>query len=235
MSDVEVVRSKDAEVHFRGSRCIHSRNCVLGRPDVFVPNVDGEWIHPENATAEEVAELAHNCPSGAIEYARLDGGKEETPPVVNLVRIRENGPYAFHAELVIEGHENVGYRRVLCRCGASQNKPFCDGSHHASGFKATGEANSGEMATLAARNGAQRRAQDHAAAQRIAQDRRLARNRLGYRRDACQNAEDVSLPLRTFVEQAVLRRHSRKDRLHRGLISISRRSLRVVSACRISR
>jgi CDGSH-type Zn-finger protein/uncharacterized Fe-S cluster protein YjdI len=153
MSDVEVARSKDVEIRFHGQRCIHSRHCVLGRPDVFVPNVDGDWIHPENATAEEVAELAHNCPSGAILYARLDGGKEETPPVVNLVRIRENGPYAFHADLVIEGQEDVGFRRVLCRCGASQNKPFCDGSHHASGFKATGEANSGEMATLSVRNG----------------------------------------------------------------------------------
>jgi CDGSH-type Zn-finger protein/uncharacterized Fe-S cluster protein YjdI len=153
MSDVEIARSEDVEVRFHGKRCIHSRNCVLDRPDVFVPNVEGEWIHPEAATAEDVAEIAHNCPSGAIQYARLDGGPQESPPIVNLVRVRENGPYAFHAELVIEGEQDVGYRRVLCRCGASQDKPFCDGSHHASGFKATGEANSGEMATLVARNG----------------------------------------------------------------------------------
>jgi CDGSH-type Zn-finger protein/uncharacterized Fe-S cluster protein YjdI len=151
--DVEIVRSKDVEVRFHGHRCIHSRNCVLGRPDVFVPNVEGEWIHPEAATAEEVAELAHNCPSGAIQYQRLDGGRQESPPTVNQVRVLENGPYFFHAELIIEGHADVGYRRVLCRCGASKTKPFCDASHHESGFKATGEANHGEMATLAARNG----------------------------------------------------------------------------------
>jgi CDGSH-type Zn-finger protein/uncharacterized Fe-S cluster protein YjdI len=153
MSDVDVVRSKDVEVQFHGSRCIHSRNCVLDRPDVFVPNVEGEWIHPEAATAAEVAEIAHNCPSGAIQYTRLDGGGQESPPVVNLVRVRENGPYAFHAELAIEGESDVGYRRVLCRCGASKDKPFCDGSHHDVGFRATGEANHGEMATLAVRNG----------------------------------------------------------------------------------
>jgi CDGSH-type Zn-finger protein/uncharacterized Fe-S cluster protein YjdI len=153
MSDVEMARSKDAEVQFHGKRCIHARNCVLGRPDVFVPNVEGEWIHPEAATAEEVAELAHSCPSGAIQYARFDGVEQESAPVVNTMRVRENGPYAFHAELVIEGQSDVGFRRVLCRCGASQNKPFCDGTHHAAGFKATGEANTGEMAALTVRNG----------------------------------------------------------------------------------
>ena len=120
MSDVEIVRSQDVEVRFYGPRCIHSRNCVLGRPDVFVPNVEGEWIHPEAANAEEVAEIAHNCPSGAIQYARLDGGKQESPPVVNTVRVLENGPYVFHAELVIAGESDVGFRRVLCRCGASR-------------------------------------------------------------------------------------------------------------------
>jgi CDGSH-type Zn-finger protein/uncharacterized Fe-S cluster protein YjdI len=151
--DVEIVRSPDVEVRFHGPRCIHSRNCVLGRPDVFVPNVEGEWIHPEAATAEEVAEIAHNCPSGAIQYARLDGAKQESPPVVNIVRVLENGPYAFHAELVIEGASDVGFRRVLCRCGASRSKPFCDASHHESGFRATGEANHGETAALAFRNG----------------------------------------------------------------------------------
>ena len=153
MSDVEIVRSKDVEIQFHGKRCIYSCHCVLDCFDVFVLNVEGEWIHPEAASADEVAEIAHNCPSGAIQYTRLDGGKQETPPVVNLVHVREDGPYAFHAELEIEGEPNFGYRATLCRCGASKTKPFCDKSHDAAGFKATGEANSGEMATLAERNG----------------------------------------------------------------------------------
>ena len=153
MSDVETARSKEVEIRFHAKRCIHSRHCVLDRPDVFVPNVEGEWIYPEAASAAEVAEIAHNCPSGAIQYARLDGGKNEVPPVVNLVRVLENGPYAFHAELQIEGAPDFGYRATLCRCGASKTKPFCDKSHEAADFKATGEANPGEMATLVARNG----------------------------------------------------------------------------------
>jgi CDGSH-type Zn-finger protein/uncharacterized Fe-S cluster protein YjdI len=154
--DAEIVAGRDVEVRFHGKRCIHSRNCVLGRPDVFVPNVEGAWIHPENATAAEVAELAHNCPSGAIQYRRLDGGSEESPPKVNQVRVLENGPYFFHAELVIDGDPDVGCRRVLCRCGASQSKPFCDARHHEAHFTATGEANHGDMEMLATRNGSLR-------------------------------------------------------------------------------
>ena len=153
MSEPEIVRSEVVEIRFHGKHCIHARNCVLGRPDVFVPNVDGEWIHPDAATAAEVAELAHNCPSGAIQYARLDGERQEAPPLVNTVRVLENGPYAFHAELAIEGAPDAGYRRVLCRCGASKTKPFCDASHHEAVFRATGEANRGEMAGLSVRNG----------------------------------------------------------------------------------
>ncbi|MEQ1801443.1 MAG: CDGSH iron-sulfur domain-containing protein [Gammaproteobacteria bacterium] len=149
---VEEARGKRAVIRFEAGKCIHSRNCVLGRPDVFVPNVQGEWIFPDRATPDEVAELAHNCPSGAIQYDRLDGGPGETGPVVNTVHVRENGPLAIHAPLQIAG-QPAGYRATLCRCGASKNKPFCDGSHSGAGFAATGEPATQESKPLAVRNG----------------------------------------------------------------------------------
>ena len=49
---------------------------------MFVPNVEGEWIHPERATPDEVATLALNCPSGAITYERFDGVENERAPLV---------------------------------------------------------------------------------------------------------------------------------------------------------
>jgi CDGSH-type Zn-finger protein/uncharacterized Fe-S cluster protein YjdI len=136
----------------RGERCIHSRNCVLDRPDVFVPNAPGAWVHPDNATPDEIAALAANCPSGAISYLRLDGAEAEKPPLVNTVHIRENGPLAFHAELDIAGDRSA-FRATLCRCGASKNKPYCDNSHVAAGFAASGEPPTKESAPLARRDG----------------------------------------------------------------------------------
>jgi CDGSH-type Zn-finger protein/uncharacterized Fe-S cluster protein YjdI len=148
---IEIVNGKQARILFDAAKCIHSRHCVLGRPDVFVPNVKGEWIYPDRATPAEVAELAHNCPSGAIRYELVDGGGETAPPV-NTAHVRENGPLAFSAELKISGAA-AGYRATLCRCGASRNKPFCDGSHTAASFTASGEPVTGEKAKLEIRNG----------------------------------------------------------------------------------
>lgn len=149
----EVVRGSAAVIRFDAKRCIHSRYCVLSRPDVFVPNVEGEWIYPDRATVAEVAELAHQCPSGAIQAERPDGSTLEAAPIVNTVRLRENGPLAFHAPIEINGAAQ-GFRLTLCRCGASVNKPFCDGSHSKAAFVASGEVAALASEPLLQRDGA---------------------------------------------------------------------------------
>ena len=148
----ETIRGKHVTILFDGERCIHSRNCVLTHPDVFVPNVDGEWIHPDAQSVEAVVLTARMCPSGAIRYQRHDGGEEEPAPIVNTVRVRENGPLAFNAPLRIAG-EDAGPRRTLCRCGLSKHKPYCDNSHIEGGFHASGEPPIKKSEALAARDG----------------------------------------------------------------------------------
>jgi len=149
---VERVRGERLELDFEGRRCIHSRFCVTWTPNVFLANVKGPWIHPDAVPVERVVEVAHACPSGAIRYRRLDGGAQEAAPPVNLASVREAGPYAFRAELQIDGAP-AGFRATLCRCGASKNKPYCDGSHHEIGFTASGETATGKTEMLAARDG----------------------------------------------------------------------------------
>jgi CDGSH-type Zn-finger protein/uncharacterized Fe-S cluster protein YjdI len=150
----EVVKGRDVTIRFDARRCIHSRTCVLGHPEVYVPNVKGEWIHPDAASAEVVMHTALACPSGAIRVSHNDGSAtSDTPPVVNTVRVRENGPLAFEAELQIKGEAQATPRATLCRCGQSKNKPFCDGAHTAAGFSATGEPVTKEFTALEVRNG----------------------------------------------------------------------------------
>jgi CDGSH-type Zn-finger protein/uncharacterized Fe-S cluster protein YjdI len=150
----ETVRGEVVTIHFDAERCIHARNCVLGHPEVYVPNVVGEWIHPDAASADEVMRTALNCPSGAIRVMRNDDhGNSDMPPIVNTVRTRENGPLAIEAQLSIRGERQATARATLCRCGQSKNKPFCDGAHAGAGFAASGEPATKEASALAARNG----------------------------------------------------------------------------------
>jgi CDGSH-type Zn-finger protein/uncharacterized Fe-S cluster protein YjdI len=152
VNGIETAVGQKMALSFETKRCIHARFCVTGAPNVFLANVKGPWIHPDAMEVERVVEVAHACPSGAITYHRLDGVHDETAPPVNLAGIREAGPYAFRGQLQIDG-EPMGFRATLCRCGASKNKPFCDGSHHEVGFTATGEPPSGKTDALPVRDG----------------------------------------------------------------------------------
>lgn len=149
---MEVAEGKAVTIRFDGKRCVHARQCVLGQPGVFKANTPGEWIFPDEASAEAIAIVAHSCPSGAITYERHDGGAQESAPEVNVATVRENGPLAFRAPLTIGGAA-AGYRVTLCRCGASSNKPFCDGSHTTAGFTASGEPATKPSDPLTVRNG----------------------------------------------------------------------------------
>lgn len=149
--DPNVAHTKDVTIRFNTKRCIHSRHCVLDAPKVFLANTKGAWIHPEAASMEHLVRVAHNCPSGAITYDRHDGGPNERAPEVNVIRIRENGPYAVSADVAMKG--DAFTRATLCRCGQSKNKPYCDNSHIAAKFAATGEPPTTESDPLEFRGG----------------------------------------------------------------------------------
>jgi CDGSH-type Zn-finger protein/uncharacterized Fe-S cluster protein YjdI len=136
VSEVEEYRGERIVIR-ANARCIHSRYCVLNRPDVFVPNADGPWIRPDAQSPDTIAAQVQKCPSGALTFERLDGGTQEIAPAVNTARIWENGPLAFHGDLEINGERM--FRATLCRCGHSKTKPYCDHSHVDSHFVATGE------------------------------------------------------------------------------------------------
>ncbi len=146
------VRGERIAVSFDSDRCIHARFCVLGNPKVFVPGADGQWIFPDEADANEIEAIIRRCPSGALAFERLDGQADERPPIVNIVQMHENGPLSLHADTRMDDGSHR-LRTVLCRCGHSKEKPYCDGSHHDSHFSASGEREAKDAKPLAARGG----------------------------------------------------------------------------------
>jgi CDGSH-type Zn-finger protein/uncharacterized Fe-S cluster protein YjdI len=123
-------------VDFDLSRCIHSEECIRGLRSVFDPG-RRPWIDPSAAPADRVAEVIERCPTGALHYRRKDGGNGEEPDGENIARVGPDGPVYVRGDIRLElpGGETMEETRVaLCRCGASKDKPFCDGSHEDAGF-----------------------------------------------------------------------------------------------------
>jgi len=133
-----VTETDDLTISFNARRCIHARKCVLGLPKAFVPEMGREWIQAGEASTDDMVKVIEACPSGALSYTRKDGGAGEVAPQVNTVRLWEHGPVELHGNLEMpDGSTRM--RAVLCRCGASKAKPYCDNSHLDMKFKASSE------------------------------------------------------------------------------------------------
>jgi CDGSH-type Zn-finger protein/uncharacterized Fe-S cluster protein YjdI len=135
MSPVFKKRSYQSEnivVHFDSKLCIHARECVRGLPSVFDTS-QRRWVQPDQAPPELVAEVIQRCPTGALHFSRPNPVENEIPPEKNLIRIVKDGPLYISGNLTIPISEDQSHysdtRMALCRCGASENKPFCDNSH----------------------------------------------------------------------------------------------------------
>jgi len=123
-------------VHFNRSICSGAALCVRNLPAVFESSSE-DWIHPANATVEEVIATVNMCPSGALSYTR--DGKIEVKQESDLsVRIVRNGPYEIKGPVEFDSpkwSENASRTNfALCRCGKSANAPFCDYTHGEQGW-----------------------------------------------------------------------------------------------------
>ncbi len=114
--------------------CGHVAECATRLNAVFAPG-EKPWIRPEKGNLEAIEDVIHACPSGALRIA-VDGGElhhEPTGVEAGTIEIIENGPYVVHQLAIDSDFNGVGADEkeyILCRCGHSNNKPFCDGSHH---------------------------------------------------------------------------------------------------------
>jgi CDGSH-type Zn-finger protein/uncharacterized Fe-S cluster protein YjdI len=135
-----VYRNSAIAVLWEPKLCIHAGYCFRGLPEVFQPE-SRPWVKINEATADKIAEIVMTCPTGALHFERLDGGPQEPQTEQTTVNLRPNGPLYMRGKIRITGSGGQLIREdtrlALCRCGHSENKPFCDGSHRRVGFRTT--------------------------------------------------------------------------------------------------
>jgi CDGSH-type Zn-finger protein len=127
-------------LHDNRGICSHAGHCTSRLPSVYREDAE-PWIAPDGATARRVVESVRRCPSGALSCS-IDGVEhrdENRPP---RVIVSKDGPYQIEGGIELLGADfGEGASRehyCLCRCGASKNKPFCDGRHWEVKFRDAG-------------------------------------------------------------------------------------------------
>jgi truncated hemoglobin YjbI/uncharacterized Fe-S cluster protein YjdI/CDGSH-type Zn-finger protein len=121
--------------------CEHSGFCTDRLATAF--RVDQEpFVAPSAGRLDEIIRAARDCPSGALSYA-IDGAEareqvdwhDQRAPAIEVTK---DGPYRVTGGLPLRDHDDGDIDRAegssrehyaLCRCGQSQNKPFCSGMH----------------------------------------------------------------------------------------------------------
>ena len=83
--------------------------------------------------------MVEKCPSGALTF-RFDGDDVE-PLLPEAIAVTDDGPLWVTGGIPVEvagASLETRNRVTLCRCGASANKPLCDGTHKDVGFADSG-------------------------------------------------------------------------------------------------
>jgi uncharacterized Fe-S cluster protein YjdI len=122
--------------------CIHSAKCWRGEnalPEVFNP-AEKPWINPNGASTGRIIEQVKACPSGALSFY-MNNAVEKSKRVISetIAETIPNGPLLIYGNIVVKDSEGSQSQKsevtAFCRCGASGNKPYCDGSHAKIDFK----------------------------------------------------------------------------------------------------
>ena len=126
------------DVQWHGHLCIHIGECGRAKGELFTSGRK-PWCQPDLVSDEEVEDVVKRCPTGALSFQYKDGSRKEQAGPNNTVHVAYNGPLYFKGDLAIDADTSdapgLAFRAALCRCGQSKNKPYCDNSHEAAGFK----------------------------------------------------------------------------------------------------
>ena len=135
MDQKEIIKeytNGELTIVWKPKTCIHAETCVKTLPHVYSAT-EKPWLKVENASTQEFKDQIDQCPSGALSYYMNDGSDKKPVSTGTEVVVKANGPLLVHGTLSvtdIEGNIVVKEKiTAFCRCGASNNKPYCDGAH----------------------------------------------------------------------------------------------------------
>jgi CDGSH-type Zn-finger protein len=119
----------EVSVTYNPLLCSHAAECGRLASHIFNP-AQKPWVQPDQGSVEDVRAVIAACPSGALALAEAD------PPHLFAdraqIEVEKNGPYWVKDDsspVSPQGEGQSEQKYVLCRCGLSGNKPYCDGSH----------------------------------------------------------------------------------------------------------
>ena len=122
---------RDITIHDNRGVCAHDASCTILLPAVFDIS-KRPWINPDGASVKEIIETVEKCPSGALSYtigSRRYQDLERKPAITAA----KNGPLHLTGGIRMKDDQRNKPESkehcTLCRCGESENKPFCDGTH----------------------------------------------------------------------------------------------------------
>ncbi|MGL1886676.1 MAG: (4Fe-4S)-binding protein [Reichenbachiella sp.] len=130
--------NEEITIKWQSDLCIHSRICFKGLKDVFDPQ-NRPWVNIAGSDNEKIMAQIDQCPSGALSYTKTNEPKNQSAtPSKTKVEVMPNGPLLVHGDIEVQYKDQNEVKQkvsAFCRCGASSNKPYCDGSHQAIGFE----------------------------------------------------------------------------------------------------
>lgn len=128
----KVLGGTGIEVSDDRSICAHAGFCGNRATNVWKMVRETE----DSTVRAQVIAMVERCPSGALSY-RIDEAVVE-PLLPDAITAIADGPLWVTGNLRVTSSDGsvieTRNRVTLCRCGASANKPLCDGAHAEAGF-----------------------------------------------------------------------------------------------------
>ena len=128
---VDTYKGRDITIYDNHAVCTKAGFCVENSPGTFDPQKE-PWIDPDAEDAEKTATTICLCPSGALSYQK-DNVYYKDQDREPSITITKDGPYNIVGGIELNDPQGSkpesSEHYSSCRCGASKNKPFCDGTH----------------------------------------------------------------------------------------------------------